>query len=208
MPALIVPHPVWRLGWVVLALAATGVAAFSLRYALPHVPAPAHLSNFVTRRNALCVHAVCSAVALLVGPWQFLGGLRARFLRLHRALGRVYVAAVAAGWAASLPIALHAQTGPIASAGFLALGACWICATAMAVWKVTHGDITRHRQWMVRSYACATAAITLRIYLGVILGFGLDFVTGYRAIAWLCWVPNVLAAEAVLRASGVAHRKT
>jgi len=187
------------LGWGVMAAFATAVALYSLRYALPHVPAPARLTNFSTRREALCVHAVCAAIALLVGPWQFLAGLRARHLRLHRALGRCYALAVLTGWVASLPIALHAQTGPIAAGGFLALGTCWITATATAIWKVTHGDVAGHRRWMIRSYALSSAAITLRIYLVVILGFDLPFVPGYRMIAWACWVPNLLAAEFWLR---------
>ncbi len=31
------------------------------------------------------------------------------------------------------------------------------------------------------------------------LVLGIDFADGYRAIAWLCWVPNVVAVEAYLR---------
>jgi uncharacterized membrane protein len=193
---------VWIAGWAVMAVSATAVALFSFRYALPHVPGPAHLANFTTRRGALCVHAVCAAVALLLGPWQFLAGLRARRLALHRALGRCYALAVLVGWAASLPIALHAQTGPIASAGFLVLGACWMTATATAIWKVTQGDIPGHRRWMTRSYALTTAAITLRIYLLAILGFNIPFVPGYRVIAWACWIPNLLAAEFLIRRAG------
>lgn len=187
------------IGWVLLALSATAVGLYSLRYALPHVPMPARLTNFTTRRDALCVHAVSSAIALLVGPWQFVGALRSRHLQRHRALGRCYALAVLTGWIASLPIALHAQTGPIASAGFLALGLSWVTATATAIWKVTHGDIAAHRRWMTRSYALTAAAITLRIYLGIILRCNIDFVLGYRVIAWLCWVPNLLAAEVLVR---------
>jgi len=204
---VIASRPIRSLGWMLLAFSATAVALYSLRYALPHVPRPAPLTNFTTRRDALCVHAVCAAVALLAGPWQFLGGLRTRHIKVHRALGRIYALAVAVGWVASLPIALHAQTGPIASAGFLGLGLCWITATTMAVWKVLHGDIAGHRRWMIRSYSLTAAAITLRVYLGIILGFGISFVPGYRVISWLCWVPNLLGAELVRRRwDGAAKR--
>ena len=196
---LITSRLVLGIAWVLLALSASAVALYSLRYALPHVPMPARLTNFTTRRDALCVHAVCSAIALLVGPWQFVDALRSRHLQLHRALGRCYALAVLTGWIASLPIALHAQTRPIASAGFLALGLSWVTATATAIWKVTHGDIAAHRRWMTRSYALTAAAITLRIYLVIILGCNIDFVPGYRVIAWLCWVPNLLAAEVLVR---------
>jgi len=185
-----------------LVLLATAVGVYSLRYALPHVPAPAPLTNVTTQHVALCVHAVFAALALLVGPWQFITAIRARHRQLHRALGRFYALAVLFGWIASLPIAIHAQTGPIAAAGFLALGLCWITSTGTAIWKITHGDPMGHRRWMIRSYALTSAAITLRIYLGIILGFGIPFVPGYQTIAWLCWLPNLLVAEFLLNRSG------
>jgi len=184
--------------WLLLTISATAIALFSLRYALPHIPAPARLTNVTTSRIALSIHAVSAAIALLAGPWQFVAGIRTRHPHLHRALGRCYAFAVLIGWCASLPIALHAQTGPIASAGFLALGACWITTTAIAIWKIKHRDIPSHRQWMTRSYALTTAAITLRIYLLIILTQNIPFIPAYRTIAWLCWIPNFLLAEFIL----------
>jgi uncharacterized membrane protein len=180
-------------------LSATGVALFSLRYLLPKVPFPARLTNVLTHREALTIHASAASVALLVGPWQFVSVLRDRHLNLHRALGVCYAAAVLTGWLASITVALHAQTGLAASAGFLALGACWVTATATAIWKVTHGDIAAHRRWMIRSYALTAAGITLRIYLGAALALHLPFVVAYPVIAWACWVPNALIAEQILR---------
>ncbi|MCR0985017.1 DUF2306 domain-containing protein [Roseomonas populi] len=181
-------------GWLLLAVLATGVAVWSMRYGLPVVPQP-NLSNFVTRRPALTVHALSASIALLVGPWQFLPGLRARCIALHRALGRTYAVAVLVAWLSSIPIALHAETGAVASAGFLALGAAWIATTAVAVERAMQRDIAAHRRWMVRSYALTAAAITLRIYLGAGIALGIPLTVVYPAIAWLCWVPNLLAAE-------------
>lgn len=107
-------------GWVLMAALATAVGSYSLRYGLPHVPWPL-LANFATRRASLSVHAVSASIALLVGLWQFLPDLRARRIGLHRALGRTYVAAVLVGWAASIPVGLHAETGNVASEG----SSCW-----------------------------------------------------------------------------------
>ena len=94
-------------------------------------------------------------------------------------------AAFAAGW--------------IASSGFLALGAAWIVATGLAVRFILQSDASRHRRWMIRSYALTAAAITLRIYLPLIFVFHWPFSIAYPAIAWLCWIPNALAAEGYLR---------
>jgi hypothetical protein len=51
---------------------------------------------------------------------------------------------------------------------------------------------------MIRSFALTAAAITLRMYLPLMFVFRWPFSIGYPAIAWLCWIPNVLAAEVYL----------
>jgi hypothetical protein len=49
---------------------------------------------------------------------------------------------------------------------------------------------------MIRSFALTFAAVTLRLYLIPPAIAGVDFVTAYQWIAWLCWVPNLAIAEA------------
>ncbi len=182
-----------------LALFALVNALSALRYLLPHVPFPAQLDNFSQRRVALSLHAFGGAIALLAGPLQFVPGFRGRNWNRHRFLGWIYCGAVLLGWCASLWIAPHAQTGWIASAGFLALGAAWIVTTGLAVRFILRGDAIRHRRWMIRSFALTAAAITLRMYLPVIFVFHWPFSIGYPAIAWLCWVPNAVGVEVYLR---------
>ena len=91
-------------------------------------------------------------------------------------------------WVASIPVALHAETGTIASAGFLALGAAWIATTAVSVVLILRRRLALHRSWMIRSYALTASAITLRIYLGLGAALAIPFVGSRPAIAWLCWV--------------------
>ncbi len=146
----------------------------------------------------MVVHAVSASVALLIGPWQFLTTVRQRRPWLHRYGGRIYAGAVLIAWSASIPVALHAETGKVASIGFLALGALWIATTAIAVALILRRRIALHRRWMIRSYALTTAAITLRIYLGLSGVLDIPFVEAYPVIAWLCWVPNLLFTEIVL----------
>lgn len=193
------------LGWFVLAIHAVGLGLFSLRYLLPNVPFPVDLPNFHTRHDWLIAHAGFSSVALLAGPWQFLPSLRQRRLALHRWTGRTYCIAVLLGWLASLPIAAHANTGDIASAGFLLLGVLWIESTAIAYFTIRRGQTRRHREWMIRSYALTAAAITLRSYLPLLLVSGVSYATSYRIIAWACWIPNLLFAEWLVRRNRTAR---
>jgi hypothetical protein len=52
---------------------------------------------------------------------------------------------------------------------------------------------------MIRNFSLTFAAVTLRLYLPASLAAGLPFDTVYPAIAWLCWVPNLVVAEFLLR---------
>lgn len=56
-----------------------------------------------------------------------------------------------------------------------------------------------HRAFLIRSFALAVSAITLRLwkYL-IILSFDTRPMDAYRIIAWLGWVPNLLLAEYII----------
>ena len=58
---------------------------------------------------------------------------------------------------------------------------------------------------MIRSFALTFAAVTLRLYLPLIPLLGLSFIDGYRAVSFLCWIPNLIIAELYLR--GVFTRR-
>jgi len=148
-------------------------------------------------------HMVGSATALLLGPAQFVPSLRRRYPVTHRWMGRVYAACVALGGLTSLVVAVGVSTGPVAAVGFFLLGLAWMATTVMGVVTARQMRYAAHRRWMVRSFALAFAAVTLRIYLQIAfaaIGFKADVSQAYRAISWLCWVPNLIVAELYLRA--------
>ena len=62
-----------------IVISALGVAAASLRYlaGVDMVPPPLRL-NFIDHPLMFWTHIICGGVALAVGPWQFLQGLRRR----------------------------------------------------------------------------------------------------------------------------------
>lgn len=182
-----------------LSAAAAGIGLWSLRYLLPSQPHAVHFENFINQHTAFTVHAAFASIALLVGPWQFL--LLSCNSWKHRLLGRIYVSAVALGWLASLPLALHAHTGAAASAGFRVLGIGWITCTLLGLVNARARRLCEHRRWMIRSYALTTAAITLRIYIAVSDILSIPLAQSYPYIAWLCWIPNALAAELLIRAT-------
>ena len=65
------------------------------------------------------------------------------------------------------------------------------------------GDVAAHQRWMVRSVALTFAAVTLRLCIPLSVVLGLPFEPSYQAIAWLCWVPNLMVAEWACRRRGM-----
>ena len=79
-------------------------------------------------------------------------------------------------------------------AGFATLALAWLYTGWKAYSAIRAGDVASHRAWMLRNFALTTAAVTLRIYLPASMLAGIPYEVAYAAIAWLCWVPNLLAA--------------
>ena len=184
-----------------LIASATAIGLWSLRYLLPSQPLAIHFENFTDRHTAFTIHAVFASIALLVGPWQFLPSIFYRRRRLHRLIGWIYVSTVALGWLASLPLALHAHTGATASAGFQALGVAWLTCTLLGFLDARAGRIVEHRRWMIRSYALTTAAITLRLYVVGSDVLHIPLGQSYPYIAWLCWIPNAVVGQWLIKAT-------
>ena len=149
----------------------------------------------------LRIHIVASGLALLVGPFQFNRALRRRAPRVHRTMGRIYVAAVMVGGLAGGSIALFSDSGLIAGFGFFALAIAWLSCTVRAYLAVRARDYISHQRWMTRSFALTFAAVTLRIYIPLALAAGVGFADSYPAIAWLCWVPNLVVAQFLVRSA-------
>jgi hypothetical protein len=70
-------------------------------------------------------------------------------------------------------------------------------------WLGGRGAVARrlgdHRDWMLRSYAVISTAITLRLMLPAAGLLGLPFLPAYQAIAWLSWSTNLVLFEAWIR---------
>ncbi|MEN1729257.1 MAG: DUF2306 domain-containing protein [Pseudomonadota bacterium] len=147
-----------------------------------------------------------SSVALLLGPFQFLPGIRARALQAHRWMGRVYLGfGVAIGGLAGGYMAFFAFGGLVSKSGFFFLALIWLITGALALKAVPAGRIHRHREWMIRNFALTFAVVTLRIQLGLSGAAGLNFKETYPLIAWACWVPNLIVADWLVRRSQSQH---
>lgn len=142
-------------------------------------------------------HIIGGGLALLLVPLQLSTRLRQKAPGFHRVCGWLYALAVVISGVSGFALALNAEGGAIAGTGFATLSILWITFTGLGVYWAIKGDISRHRSWLQRSMALTTAAITLRLILGVGLAvFKLPYLPLYIFTAWGSWLINLFALEA------------
>lgn len=192
------------LSWFVFALVAISVGLYPLGYALSDVlenygllsqKAP-EIVNSTLWTVFFYIHIYLGGLSLLIGWSLFSKRYRQRSISTHRFLDKIYIISVILGGLSGLYIAFFASGGLIAQAGFTALALVWLFTTIKAYIAIRIQNIESHRDWMIRSYAITFAAVTLRIWLPLFqFVLGMDFLSAYIVVAWLCWVPNLLWAE-------------
>lgn len=151
-------------------------------------------------RTAFYIHITGGMFALLVGPFQFISFIRRKWVKWHRALGKIYLGAILffAG-PSGLFMAFYAEGGTIAVIGFTLMALAWMFTTYMAYETIRKKDIIAHRAWMTRSFALTFAAVTLRLYVPISSAiFHVPWHWVEESSAWVSWLPNLLVAELIL----------
>jgi hypothetical protein len=186
-----------RAGWAVMTVLSLLIVAVAARYLRfdPAVYFEAQRAVYLDRQLALGLHIGGAMLALGLGPFQFVARIRNRWPRIHRVTGRLYLLGCLVGGLGGLALAQTAHGGFVARLGFACLAVAWLATGGIALRMILTGRVADHRRWMIRSFALTFAAVTLRLMLGVNAALvHVDFTTAYVAIAWLCWVPNLLVA--------------
>jgi len=143
------------LGLTVLFVFITSEVLLVTDYPMYH----AYRLQVIADRGLLIPHVLAGTFALLIGPINFSSRIRQRHLKLHRVLGRIYVASVFIG--AFTGIALAAGRPGLPGTSMQA--AAWIVCTTAALITARNRQITQHRQWMARSYAVTFTFVSSRV---------------------------------------------
>lgn len=167
----------------------------------PEVYFPKQVDTYKAHQTSLLLHVGGGMIAMFLGPFQFIQGLRKKHLTLHKILGRLYALGAVTSALAGLVMAPRAFGGFVTTSGLGFLAILSISTIVMAVTRARQHNITSHQQWVIRSFACTLAAFTLR---GILVAHGILYESGivsfpfiemYQTVAWLCWVPNLIVAE-------------
>jgi uncharacterized membrane protein len=147
-------------------------------------------------------HGVAGALALLLAPFQFSTRLRRRSPKLHRILGRLYVAGVAIAAPVAIPIAVI--LGPPALVPAATIQTCgWLLTTAVGLYCIRIGQIRQHEEWMTRSYPFAMVFVFARAILAIpsvrALGQDASVAVVWSCEALACFIPSFIIAMRAVR---------
>lgn len=178
-----------------------GVALVSWRFMVGGVEATMEFVAYHAhmRPIAFYSHVILAPIALALVPFQLWQGLRQRRPHIHRLMGRLYGLAILIAGLGGLWLAITTMAGPVAGFGFGTLAVLWLAVTGWGISLAIRGDRVAHRRWMIRSIALTFSAVTLRLQLPISMALDIPFDTAYPVIAWLCWVPNLVVAEMIVR---------
>jgi len=184
------------LAFGIIGLMLTYVLLHNERFLIdPNHPAWEHYQTF---KWWLLPHGLLGACALLLAPMQFSDRLRARFAKVHRIIGRIYVFG-ALGLAPLGAYISYIEEG-IGQPRSFTVGntvdaALLMITTGMGFFFALKRMIPQHRQWMTRSYACALIFFEARLILGVT---GWDQPPSFattETVVWVCVAFAVLIGD-------------
>ncbi|MFT3935527.1 MAG: DUF2306 domain-containing protein [Chitinophagaceae bacterium] len=160
----------------------------------------AYLGNHVWR-TAFYIHVFSSIFTLCAGFTQFSNYVLKNYRKLHRFIGRLYVYDILfINFPAGLIMAYYANGLLPSKIAFTILDCLWFFFTYKAVIAIKNGDVKKHKQFMIRSYALTFSAISLRSWKLILSHlFTVDPLTLYMIDAWMGFVPNLLLAEWLIR---------
>jgi len=135
------------------------------------------------------VHIVSGPVVLLLGLILVSTGVRLRFRRWHRALGRLQVYLVLLLVTPSgLWMAFYAEAGGFAGAGLASLAILTAVCTTLGARAASLRRFGEHRDWMLRSYLLLCSAVIIRLIGGLSLVLELTAWWIAPAAPWISWI--------------------
>ena len=161
-------------------------------------------ARFFAMPLPVIVHIVSASVFAIIGAFQFSNGFRRRWPGWHRVAGRlVVVCGLLVGLSALWMTLFYPHPvgdGDFLSAQRLLFGSGMIVSIVLGFAAIRHGDVTRHRAWMMRGYAIGLGAGTQALTLlagALIIGPPSEF--SRALLMGAGWVINLAVAEWIIR---------
>ncbi|MDY8136462.1 DUF2306 domain-containing protein [Aquimarina sp. 2201CG5-10] len=135
-------------------------------------------------------HISLGGIALLIGWTQFSKKLRNRYLKLHRIIGKIYISSILIGGPFAFYLGFFVYGGLVTQIGFTFGAMIWILFTYLGYSAIRKGNMVKHKEYMMYSYAGTCAAIVLRLILPPLMMIT-SFKIAYGISVWMSWMPSV-----------------
>ncbi|UTX49758.1 DUF2306 domain-containing protein [Chryseobacterium sp. MA9] len=147
------------------------------------------------------IHIFSITLCLLAGLTQFSNRFLTENRDLHKIIGKIYVYNILIiNVPACFVLGLFSNGGLIGITGFLIQDVLWAYLTIVAVLSIKKGNISRHRTYMILSYAVTTTAITFRIVKNMFYNETRhDYELFYGLNVWAALFINLFIAYLILR---------
>lgn len=182
-------------------------------------------AHFASERGLVLTHILPAMLFMVLGPLQFVRGLRTRYPQVHRWSGRIFLAASAVVGISGLKLAFGKTIGGLDEKAAITLfGTFFLIALAKALWHALRREFAQHREWMIRGYAIGLAVATIRPIMGGFFAaalmnghapqpkefFGTAFWIGFtlQAIAAEIWINYTRARQPAEPGTVLALSKT
>jgi uncharacterized membrane protein len=135
---------------------------------------------------------------MILGPLQFIPGVRNKYRRFHRLSGRIYIiAAYIIGISALyMPFVLRPIGGFNEAAATTLFAILFLVSLSKAWWHIAHRQVALHREWMIRAFSIGLAVGTIRPIIALFFAFsGLPPQTFFGTAFWIGFTLQLLAAE-------------
>jgi uncharacterized membrane protein len=157
---------------------------------------------FDDRRALTLLHIVPGMLFMVLGPLQFVRGLRAKYPQVHRWSGRIFLTTSAVVGITGLTLAFGKTIGGVDEKAAVTLfGSFFLIALARGLWHALRREFAQHREWMIRGYAIGLAVATVRPIMGTF--FAAAVLRGHRpepreffgTAFWVGFTLQMIAAE-------------
>lgn len=159
------------------------------------------------------LHFATGAIILILGSIQLLKGVRNRYPKVHRWIGRIYVSASILTALGGLTfIAVNGTIGgTVMDIGFTLYGLLMLLAAIETIRHAKAGRLEKHNAWAWRLYALAIGSWLYRMDYGFwfILADGAGHTRDFQGMfdqimAFFFYIPNLIVVEVFLRARNMA----
>lgn len=183
------------LGWLMVMLfAITGIVASLIN--LP--PNDRYNPGFVQYSTVSLLHFLPGILFMLIGPLQFMPGLRRKYPRWHRMAGKVFMLSTVAILLSASWLVWKVPYGGLSEEISTGL---FVLIAGFSLWKawtsIRQRKVAQHREWIIRVFSIGLGVGSIRMFMVLLqITVGYNFQEAFPIAFWIGFSTCYLVGEA------------